>query len=194
MNQADLVQKLKGGDQEAFRFLVEEKKNSIYNICLGYTRNHEDAEDLAQDVFMEVFRSIDGFKGESDLNTWIYRITINKSLQFLRSIKRKRRWNQMISFLTVDDFLEDSEEESPVYSSGKEIKNEERVKILLKAVESLPENQKTVFLLHQTEGLSYQEISEVMDTSLSAIESLMFRAKQNLRTRLSSWYHKWNIE
>ena len=194
MNQADLVQKLKEGDEEAFRFLVEERKNSIYNICLGYTRNHEDAEDLAQDVFMEVFRSIDGFKGESDLNTWIYRITINKSLQFLRSIKRKRRWNQMISFLTFDDFLEDSEDDSPVYSLGKEIKNEERVKILLKAVDSLPENQKTVFLLHQTEGLSYQEISEVMDTSLSAIESLMFRAKQNLRTRLSSWYQKWNNE
>lgn len=184
MNQADLVQKLKKGDKEAFRFLVEEKKNSIYNICLGYTHNHEDAEDLAQDVFVEVFRSIDRFKGESDLNTWIYRIAISKSLQFLRALKRKRRWNQMASFFSIEDYVDASEE----------IMNEERVIILLKAVESLPENQKTVFLLHQTEGLSYQEISEIMDTSLSAVESLMFRAKQNLRKRLSSWYEQWNNE
>jgi RNA polymerase sigma-70 factor (ECF subfamily) len=184
LNQADFVQNLKKGDEEAFRFLVEEKKNSIYNICLGYTRNHEDAEDLAQDVFIEVFRSIEHFKGESDLNTWIYRIAVNKSLQFLRSLRRKRRWNQMMSFLSFEDYVNDSEE----------IKIKERSEILLKAVESLPENQKTVFLLHQTEGLSYQEISEIMDTSLSAIESLMFRAKQNLRTRLSSWYQKWNNE
>ena len=146
-------------------------------------KNSTDAEDVAQEVFIEVYRSVHRFKGDSTLATWIYRITINKCLEKIRHSKRKKRAAQTRS---VDEtpWNEPADFNHP----GVVLENRERARILFSAIEKLPDNQKTAFILHKTEGLSYKEISAVMKSSVSSVESLMFRAKQNLQKYLREYY------
>lgn len=181
-----LVFRLINGDQDAFRQLIEMHQDKTYSVCLGYIRNEEDAEDLAQEVFMEVFRSIKKFKGESTLGTWIYRIAVNKSLEQLRRNKTNKRFGFLSSIFGNEDALENqlNHFEHP----GVKLENKERANILLKHMEKLPDNQRTAFQLHKVENMSYQEISQVLNTSLSSVESLMFRAKKNLQKSLGQFY------
>jgi RNA polymerase sigma factor (sigma-70 family) len=182
-----LVELLRNGDEMAFRQVVEENQDRIYNTCLGFIRNEEDADDLAQEVFIEVFRSIHSFREESKLSTWIYRIAVTKSLEFIRSKKRQKRFANLRSL-----FLSDNETtiNVPNYEHpGVLAENRERGIILSQAIEKLPENQKTAFTLHKIEGLNHVEISEIMGKSISSVESLMHRARMNLQEYLKNYYN-----
>jgi RNA polymerase sigma factor (sigma-70 family) len=92
LSENELITLLKQGDVKAFEYLVNNNQVRIYNACLGVLRSAEDAEDVSQEVFVEVYRSIAGFKGESKLTTWMYRIAMTKSLDYLRGKKRKKRF------------------------------------------------------------------------------------------------------
>lgn len=182
-----LSEDLKRGDPKALESLFSVYKDKVYNTALSYLQNVQDAEELTQDVFIEVFNSAASFKGDSSLNTWIYRITVNKSLDRIKYQKRKKRFAAITSIfeagsgeLIVDtpDFIH----------PGIESDMKERSQILFKALEKLPENQKTAFILSKLESLNYKEISEVMKCSVSSVESLIHRAKQNLIKQLSSKY------
>ena len=179
MNENELIQGLKSGDEASFKYLVENYKDRIFNTAIGIVQNAEDAEDVAQEVFIQVYRSIHSFKGESKLSTWMYRIATTRSLDLLRSRKSKKRFGFMQRL-----FGEGSE---PLYEipdfnhPGVAMDRKETAAKLFKAIAQLPENQKAAFTLHKLEDLSYQEISEVMQTSVPAVESLMHRAKQNLK-------------
>ena len=182
-----LSEDLKRGDPKALESLFSVYKDKVYNTALSYLQNIQDAEELTQDVFIEVFNSAASFKGDSSLNTWIYRITVNKSLDRIKYQKRKKRFAGITSIfgagsgeLIVDtpDFIH----------PGIESDLKERSQILFKALDKLPENQKTAFILSKLESLSYKEISEVMKCSISSVESLIHRAKQNLIKQLSSKY------
>lgn len=187
MEEKELLQKLKTGDRGAFKNLVNAYSEKVYNTALGYLQNLEDAEDISQEVFIEVFNSISKFKGESKLSTWIYRITINKSLDLLKRKKSKKRF----AFITSIFSNEDATEEIPHFEHpGILMENKERAKILFSAMSKLPDNQKTAFTLNKIDGLSYKEISEIMDTSVSSVESLLHRAKNNLRKLLNTYYNK----
>lgn len=151
----------------------------VYNTCLSIVKSEEDAEDLAQEVFVQVYQSIRTFKGESKLSTWIYRIATTKSLDHERKKKRKKRFGFVKSI-----FGDDSEIviNPPDFNHpGVALDKKESAAKLFKAIEKLPENQKVAFLLNKVEGLSYQEVSDVMKVSTSSIESLLHRAKTNLR-------------
>lgn len=179
MNETELIQGLRKGEEPAFRFLVDTYQDLVFNTALGIVQNAEDAEDVAQEVFIQVFRSIDRFKGESKLSTWLYRITTTRSLDVLRSRKSKKR-----SGLLQRLFGEEGEPlvELPDFQHpGVALEKKENAALLLQAIRKLPENQKVAFTLHKLENLSYEEVSQVMQTSVSAVESLMHRAKQNLR-------------
>ena len=182
-----LVELLKNGDELAFRQLVEENQGRIYNTCLGFIRNEEDADDLAQEVFIEVFRSIHTFRKESKLTTWIYRIAVTKSLEFLRSKKRIKRFAILKNLFLPDNqtVLNIPHFEHP----GVLAENKERSRILSLAIEKLPENQKTAFTLHKIEGLNHVEISDIMGKSISSVESLMHRARLNLQEFLRNYYN-----
>lgn len=183
------ISQLKDGDSSAFRELVELFKDRVFNTSIGILLNVEDAEDITQEVFVEVFQSIHQFKGESKLSTWIYRITVVKSLEFLRAKKRKKRFAFVQSLFGNESIV--PEIDTPHFNHpGIQLENKERVGILFLAIEKLPENQKTAFVLHKIEDLSYKEIAEVMKISVSSVESLMFRAKQNLKKLLSDYYDK----
>jgi len=179
LNEFELIQGLRNGDEMAFKYLVDNYQDRVFNTAIGIVQNAEDAQDVAQEVFIQVYRSIHNFKGEAKLSTWLYRIATTRALDLLRSRKSKKRFGFMQRL-----FGEANEplHELPDFNHpGIALDRKENAAKLFKAISQLPDNQKTAFTLHKLEDLSYQEISEVMQTSVPAVESLMHRAKQNLR-------------
>jgi len=166
---------------------VETHQNLVYNTALGLLQNTADAEDITQEVFIQVFHSVEQFKGESKFSTWLYRITVTKCLDFLRSKKRKKRF-AFVQNLFGAESNEPLVEQTSFVHPGVQLENKERAAILFKAIDKLPENQKAAFTLHKVEGLSYQEVAEVLRVSVSSVESLLFRAKNNLQKYLSDYY------
>ena len=185
-NEEQFIKALKSGDAAAFKELVDTFKDKVYNSALGILQNEADAEDTAQEVFIAVHSSIHQFKGESSLSTWIYRITMTRSLDLLRKNKRQKRFG-IIKRIFGGDNTEIITPHS-FHHPGIQLENKEKAAILFSAIEKLPENQRIAFSLHNIESLSYSEIAEVMNTSLSSVESLIHRAKQNLKKYLSDYY------
>jgi RNA polymerase sigma-70 factor (ECF subfamily) len=192
LNELELIQQLRAGDELAFKSLVENYQDLVYNTALGVVQNSEDAEDVAQEVFIQVFRSIDQFKGDARLSTWIYRITTTKALDHIRSRKRKKRFAFITSLFGANDEL--IHEPVDFQHPGVALDRKEQAALLFRMIEQLPDNQKVAFTLHKTEELSYQEIADVMQLSVSAVESLLFRARQNLRKLLEKYYAQNNSQ
>ena len=184
----DLIKKLQEGDQMGFTALMDLYQNMVYNTALGIVQNEEDADDITQEVFEQVYISIGSFKGQSKLSTWLYKITITKSLDHIKKKKRKKR------FGIVKSLFGDLEVEkySPVEFNhpGVQLEQKERASELFAALKQLPDKQKIAFILHKVEGQSYQEIAEIMNKSLNAVEALMSRAKANLKILLHNYYYK----
>ena len=186
---SELIIKLKNADEQVFRQLVEEYQDKIFNTCISFVKSAEDADDLTQEVFIEIFKSIHKFREDSRLSTWIYRIAVNKSLEHLRRMKRKKRTGILTWFNKGNQEL--IQEAADFNHPGVLAENEEQSRILFRAIEKLPESQKVAFTLHKLEGLSYEQIAEVMQKTLSSVESLMHRAKTNLRKDLYDYYRSW---
>ena len=190
MSETEIIQKLQQGNEQAFKQLVENYRKLVVNTCFGMVHNTEDAEDIAQEVFIEVFRSIHKFRADAKISTWLYRIAVNRSLNFIRDNK-KRRWFQSFedSVHTKTSELQNlvtSNTDQPEF----QFENKQRAILLHEAIDSLAQNQKVAFTLSKYEDLSYQEISEVMDLSVSSVESLLHRAKKNLQKKLYKCYKK----
>ncbi len=177
-----MIEQLKAGDRNAFRQCVENYQDMVLNLCYHFVRDKNDAQELAQDVFVELYRSVAGYREEASLSTWLYRIGVNKSLDLLRKKKRKKRFANLISFFLPDD----TEREFPDnrYCADTLLEQKERQNILREAIHSLPENQRTAFILSKYDSLSNEAIAEILSTTISSVESLLHRAKMNLRKRL----------
>ena len=188
MNDLELIDRLNSQDDLAFRELVEIYQSMVYKVCYNLLRNAEDAEDLAQEVFIEVFESINQFRNLSKISTWLYRIAINKSLNHLRKTKRKSMINSIERFFTGDNNTTLEIEDKTANNSPYSIEYAERSKILQSAIDSLPENQRIAFTLNKFDELSYLEITEVMGLTLASVESLIHRAKINLQKKLINYY------
>lgn len=186
LEEAQLVQLLIQKDESAFKQVVEFYHSKVYNTVIGFLRSDEQADDLAQEVFITVFESIDKFRGDSLLGTWIYRIAVTKSLEHLRKQKRKKRWGMFYSLFNED--LSPRFESSNYYHPGVALEDRERSELLFKAVDKLPELQRAAFTLQKIEGMSYEETAKVLNTSTAAVESLLQRANMNLRKYLTSYY------
>ena len=187
-SEEQLIQDLRQGNRNAFRLLVESYQEKVLNTCYGFLHNRQDAEDTAQEVFLEVFRSIGAFRETSRLGTWIYRIAITKSLDHLRRMKRKKRMATLVQLFGKE--IGDAEEPAETSTPHEILEDEERAKILKSAVDSLPENQRIAITLHRYEGFQYSAIAEIMGISLSSVESLLHRAKKNLKKILYIYYEK----
>lgn len=186
MSEQERILRLQQGDVQAFKELVAEFGSKVHHTCLGLLQNPEDAEDISQEVFVSIYESLHTFKGESTLSTWIYRIALTKSLEHLRRKNRKKRFAFVQQLFSADQ--EDIHGAGHFEHPGVQLENKERAAILFKAMDRLPEKQKSAFVLHKLEGLSYAEIAGVMHTSVSSVESLMVRAKQNLQKLLGHYY------
>jgi RNA polymerase sigma-70 factor (ECF subfamily) len=172
---------------EAFRRLVELRKHQVLNICYRFVHNAEDAEDIAQETFVEVYRTIASFRQSSSLQTWIYRIAVTRSLNFIRNQKRLKRGG------ALRVLSRDPEDAADVPSPATDdphhaLEQKERRRVLAQALESLPRNQRVAFVLSKCEEMSYQEIAAVLGTTVPSVEALVHRAKTNLQKKLYAYY------
>lgn len=190
MGEAEIIQGLIHRDEKIFREFVDTYRQMVVNTCLGLLHNVEDAEDVAQDVFIEVFRSIHNFRGQSKLSTWLYRIAVNRSLNFVRNNK-KHSWLK-----SFDDEVRTKKEKlnhliiATKSNPESDLENSQRSLLLHEAIDSLPENQRVAFTLNKYEELSNKKIAEVMNLSVSSVESLVHRAKKSLQKKLYLCYKK----
>jgi RNA polymerase sigma-70 factor (ECF subfamily) len=188
MTDSELIKSLSTHDGNAFRYLVENYEKMVFKACYHILNNYQDAEDVAQEVFVEAYLSISAFRGESKISTWLFRIAVNKS----KNLLRKNKWQLLIQriekMLPGDKTERFDMEDVSAHESMLSIEKKEDQKILWKAIESLPENQRIAFTLNKYNDLSYQEIAEAMQTSLPAIESLIHRAKINLQKKLAGHF------
>lgn len=180
---AVLMQRIAAKDVHSFNVFVTRYQQFIMTICFNILNDREEAEDMAQEVFLKVFQNAKQFRGEAQIKTWLYRIAVNTTL----NLKRKRRFS-LLGDLFNTIIINSSEDPVSVvpeeYRPDRLLEREERRKIVYNALNQLPENQRTAIILNKFEGLSYKEIAEIMELSLSAIESIIHRAKKNLQKKL----------
>ncbi|WP_417860299.1 RNA polymerase sigma factor [Winogradskyella sediminis] len=188
MKETEFIQELKLKSTKAYSQLLDAYQQKVFSTCISFVPNKEDAEDIAQDVFIEVFNSINKFKGESKLSTWIYRISTNKCLEFIRKKNTKKRFAFLQSITGNVIPMDKTNYFTEMNHPGILLENKELNATLFKAINSLPESQAVVFTLHKIDGKSYQEVAEITDRSLSSVESVMFRAKKNLKKLLENYY------
>ncbi len=190
MDESQLITGIQQGDRKSFQLLVEKHQQMVVNTCLGIVHSKADAEDLAQDVFLEIFRTAKNFRGEAKISTWLYRIATNRSLNFIRNKKRKGFFQSFEEAFTGgrnrDNEITGNLSDQP----DRMITDQQRTDLLHRAIDRLPEKQRVAFTLNKYEELSYRQIAEVMEISLASVESLIHRAKKNLQDQLYACYKK----
>ena len=175
-----MIEELKKGSQAAFRTLVEQYSQKVISTCYSFSNSTDDAEDIAQEVFLEVYRSIHLFKSQAELDTWIYRIAVNKSLDFLRKQKRKKRIADLKQLFQLKN--------TPQSTPDRHLEQKERKEILKNQIRLLPENQRIALVLSQYDKMSNKQIAEIMRTTESAVESLLHRAREKLKKNLQKYF------
>jgi RNA polymerase sigma-70 factor (ECF subfamily) len=186
LTEQELISGLLKGDETAFKTLVNTYKKMVYNTVLGFVQHMHDAEDVTQDVFIKVYENIGRFKQQSKLSTWIYRISITQAIDFTRHKNRKKRAGFLSSLFGNNNEL--LHEPVDFIHPGVLAENKERSAILFKAINQLPEKQQTAFILQKVQDLSQQKIAEIMQLNEGAVESLLMRAKGNLKKLLINYY------
>ncbi|MFQ5903132.1 MAG: RNA polymerase sigma factor [Candidatus Binatia bacterium] len=184
-----LLAKAAEGDKDAFETLVSRHQTSVLNLIYRFIGNRADAEDLAQEVFLRVWQAARTYKPKAKFTTWIYRITINLCFNELKSTRRKklflfRRSRGEVPGRDDEYFTEHAEK---ISSPEDLLLSAERNRQILNAFQQLPANQRMALVLKRFEGLSYQEIGQILGCSVSAVDSLLVRAKRNLREKLTSY-------
>ena len=167
-------------DKNAFRDFYEQHKINVYNTALGFLKNVDEAEEVTQDVFVTIYQSAAQFSGKSKVSTWVYRITVNKCLDRIRN-KKNQLHREMLDLDTV-------KVEEWFAHPGVAEERQEDAKLLFNVIDNLAENQRIAFTLSFVENLPRGEVAEIMELSLKAVESLLQRAKQNLRKELEKYY------
>lgn len=158
-------------------------RNMVFNLCLHYVQGIEDAEEIAQDVFVSIHQKYNTFQGHANLKTWIYRITINHCLDFLKAQKRQKRFALFLSWYrpnTTTPAIDLPDQQHP----GIALEQKESLMTLLRCINDLPEQQKTAVILLKIEQKTAAETAEIMELSPKAVESLLQRAKKKLREKL----------
>jgi RNA polymerase sigma-70 factor, ECF subfamily len=183
MEEINFIKKLKQGDRSAFNELVLLFRKRVINTCYRFLLDKKDAEDISQEVFVEVFQSIKSFHGNSKLSTWIYRIAVTKSLDEIKKRNRKKRFSSIGKMLHLDDVAN--------WISGgtrpdKSLNEEENMKEIMQVLSTLPQNQRVAFTLSKIEGYTNPEIADIMETTTVAVESHIYRAKKKLSEELKN--------
>ncbi len=169
-----MIEAILKGDQKAFKLLVDTYQLMVVNTCYSFVHDRDEAEDIAQDVFVQVFESLGRFRFESKLSTWLYRIAVNRSINHCKSPRGRA------IKIDIDSWKQQEVAQSVEMPQQQILEEQEQIELLHKAIDKLPENQRTALILNKYEELSYKEIADVMGVSLSSVESLIFRAKNNL--------------
>src|SRR5690242_8634360 len=184
--EGDLVRRARNGDLDAYDELVERYQERIYATIYHMTSNHEDANDLAQESFIKAFQALKSFKGGSSFYTWLYRIAVNKTINFLK--QRKNRTHMSLNDIDFNaehdpDMVALISEQTPRRAAGLSELQEKLNAALLK----LSEPHRLVVVLHDVQGLSHEEIANVMDCNVGTVRSRLFYARQQLQGFLADY-------
>lgn len=184
---SSLLSAINRGEENTFRTLYDQTNSRVFNTALSYVRHREDAEEITQDVYIEVFRSAGTFRGEASVTTWLYQITVRKSLDWLRHQKRQKRFAFLTSLFDASTgaVLHDP---TDFVHPGVVLEQQENAAILFGAIDKLPDKQKTAYILARVEGLTNIETANVLCSSVGAVESLLTRATENLKKSLAVHY------
>ena len=179
MTEQELVERAKRGDETAFEALVTDNEKRIYNLCRRLVGNPEDAAELTQEAFLNAWRGLGRFQGESSFSTWLYRLTTNLCIDWLRRQKRRQETAPAVS---LDDeeagWAEPADWEQDPH---RKLEQSERGRALARGLERLPEYQRRPLVLRELSGLSYQEIAQALDLDLGTVKSRIARARLALR-------------
>ena len=183
-DEQELLRRAGEGDRSAFRVLVERHEANVYYLALGMTHNHHDAEDLVQEVFLKAYRHLAGFRSDSSLSTWLYRITVNAVLDQRRR-KRFQIWKRSVPIEPESPALEvkETSPEADPERSAHSVRIREEVD---RAIERLSPLEKSVFVLRHYNELSIREVAEVLDRAEGTIKNTLFRALAKMRRELRS--------
>jgi len=174
-----IIESVLAGNTEAFEILVLENQTQVYNLALRMVGNEQDAYDISQDAFIKAFRSLDSFRGDSKFSVWLYRLTSNLCLDFLRSKKR----NNVVSLTTYspdDDEATELEIPDERFSPEAELEKTELKNAVNAALSKLPDDQREILLLRELHGMSYDEIAEELSLEPGTVKSRIFRARKRL--------------
>jgi RNA polymerase sigma-70 factor, ECF subfamily len=181
----EIVQRFKAGDTGAFSILMGKYKKPILNLIYRFTGNADEAEDLAQEVFLRAYRGLSSFKAEAKFFTWLYRIAVNLSI---RARQRKSKFKfQSLDQKTEDGCTEINLALSETSGADREILKEELCKRVRQAISELPEDQRVAVVLHRYQDLQYDEIAEIMKITVAAVKSRLHRARIVLREKLGPY-------
>ncbi len=184
----DLMLALQGGDEAAFTELVTRHMRTIVNLTYRYLGNAADAEDLAQDVFLKVYRARDRYRPEAKFTTWVYRIAVNACLNEVRNRKNRPTFRAAPLLGGADDnapaaLVADDSAATPVEGAA----NNELREQVRAAVDELPERQRMAIILNKFHGLGYEELAAALDLTVQAVKSLLTRARENVRTKIQPY-------
>jgi RNA polymerase sigma-70 factor (ECF subfamily) len=186
MTDSEVIKLILQGDKEKYRMLVEQYQQMVFRTCMGFVHDKNDADDLTQDVFIQAYQSLPQFRGDSAFSTWLYKIAVNASLYKIRKSPLKlilQRFDNIAGDKNRKEIsISVSDEENP----EKILIRHEHIEWVRRALDSLPENQRTAIVLSKYDDLSQKEIAEIMNTTEGAVEALLQRAKKNLREKLSA--------
>ena len=178
-DEQELIRLAGRGDQLAFETLMSAQENRMYAVALRMCGNREDAQDCMQEAMIRIFRSISGFKGQSSISTWVYRITMNSFLDELR--RRKTRAATSLDAMLDNGYSPSDETDTPEQHS---LQSEQR-RLLERAIAELPEDMRSAIVLRDIEGCSYEEIAQALDANVGTIKSRISRGRERLRAVLS---------
>ncbi len=183
----DLVERAKGGELKAFEELMNKYEEKVYSIAYRMTGNREDAEEILQETFLSVYKSLGRFKGKSRFSTWLYRIAVNASLMRLRKTKKKAETLSLDEPIGGDN--SHPKREVVDWSTPEDIVERKRLmEVITAAIDSLPETYRAIVLLRDGEGLSNSEVAKILKTSIPAVKSKLHRARMHLREKLSEYF------
>ena len=184
-----IVKRAQEGDQDAFRELVERYQRKVYSICYGMLKNPEDSMDVSQEVFVKVFRYLEKFNFESSFYTWLYRITVNMCIDFIRK-NAKLRSVEFDDGVSRDGEVAGEEHIMPStlgMNPDKAYGRKELREKMLEALESIPEKHRTILILREVEGLSYEELADVLKISKGTVMSRLFHARKYFQDALEEY-------
>jgi RNA polymerase sigma-70 factor, ECF subfamily len=178
-NEADAIERAKRGDSDAFQALYDKHKRRVYSLCLRMTANTAEAEDLAQEAFLQLYRKIATFRGESAFSTWLHRLSVNVVLMHLR--------RKSLPVVSLEETTQTGEDDSPKKDFGADdlalAGSIDRLQ-LQRAVDDLPPGYRTIFVLHDIEGYEHNEIATIVGCSIGNSKSQLHKARMKLRDLL----------
>jgi RNA polymerase sigma-70 factor (ECF subfamily) len=189
LNDKKKLSNINNNQEITFEEVYSDCSTKILNLAYRFTSDGEQARDLTQDIFIKVFQNLKNFKGESSAFTWVYRIAVNHILNYLKKEKR-RKFIQLIDKNVKEAIMEEAGSRTLITnnpSPSQILEDEERSRIVKSIIDELPPKYRVPFILYKYEGMSYKEIAESLEISLSSVETRIYRARKQLIAKLEPW-------